>query len=118
MGLNRGGLIASAIYVVHFSVFSVLSYFAGLKASVLLAEFAVLPAGLTLSLLWSLLGLHDPPFDAESWMNSYLLYLPVSLLISYMLGWALHAVWCLLARYVAPRLDRLDERLIRRFHRD
>ncbi|WP_315756150.1 MULTISPECIES: hypothetical protein [unclassified Bradyrhizobium] len=118
MRLNKGGLIVSAVYIVHFLVFICFSYFAGLKASVLLAEFAVLPAGLILGSIWPLLGLHDPPFDADSWMNSYVFYFPVSLFISYMVGWALHAFWRLLARYVAPRLDRLDERLVRRFHRD
>lgn len=118
MRLNKGGLIASGLYVIHFALFGCLSHFAGLKASVLLAEIAVLPAGMVLGPVWSALGLHDPPFEAGSWMNSYLFYFPVSLFISYMLGWLLHGSWTLLVRVVGPSLNRLDNRLIRRFHRD
>ncbi|MGJ5036996.1 hypothetical protein ACQR13_23040 [Bradyrhizobium sp. HKCCYLRH3059] len=115
---NKGGLIASALYTVHFLVFSCLSYFAGLKSSVLLAEMAVLPAGMILGWLWSALGLHDPPFDIDSWMNSYLSYFPVSLLVSYLFGWMLHSLWRLAVRRIGPGLDRIDARLIKRLHRD
>ncbi|WP_456713832.1 hypothetical protein [Bradyrhizobium sp. USDA 4353] len=118
MLLNKGGLIASALYIVHFLLFSSLSYFAGLKASVLLAEMAVLPAGLILGWVWLAFGLHDPPFDTESWMNSYLFYFPVSLLISYLFGWMLHTSWRLSLRYIGPGLERIDVRLIKRLDRD
>ncbi len=118
MRLNKGGLIASALYVVHFLLFSCLSYSASLKASVLLAEAAVLPAGLILGWVWPALGLQDPPFGTESWMNSYRFYAPVSLVISYLFGWMLHTIWRLLVRYVGPGLEQIDTVLIKRLNRD
>jgi hypothetical protein len=81
-----------------------MAYFVGLKASVLLAELAVLPAGIVLGFVWPSLGLHDPPFAAASWMNSYLFYYPVSLGFSYLFGWALHTLWHLLFRIFGKNL--------------
>ncbi|MGJ4946424.1 hypothetical protein ACQR1W_38115 [Bradyrhizobium sp. HKCCYLS1011] len=118
MRLNKGGLAASGLYTVHYLVFSALSHFASLKSSIVLAGLAVLPGGLFLGFVWSLLGLHDPPFAADSWMNSDLLYYPVSLLVSYLLGWGLNLFWHVLIRLVGPRLARLDERLTTYLDRD
>jgi len=112
--LNRGGLIACGLYTLHFAVFGTLAYFVGLKPSVLLAELAVLPAGIVLGGVWPSLGLHDPPFAVDSWMNSYLLYYPVSLVVSYLFGWAIHGLWCLLIRTFGKKLDRLDEKIVER----
>ncbi|CCE11311.1 membrane hypothetical protein [Bradyrhizobium sp. STM 3843] len=118
MALNKGGLVASGLYTVHYLVFSTLSHFASLKSSIVLAGLAVLPSGLFLGFVWSGLGLHDPPFPADSWMNSDLLYYPVSLLVSYLLGWGLNLFWHALIRLVGYRLEHLDERLIRYLDRD
>ena len=43
MRLNRGGLIACAIYTLHFVLFFGWALFAGLKTSVVLASIAVFP---------------------------------------------------------------------------
>ena len=112
MRLNRGGLIAYGLYTLHFAVFGNLAYFVRLKPSVLLAELAVLPAGIALGVVWPSLGLHDPPFAVDSWMNSYLFYYPISLVISYLFGWAIHALWSLLIRTFGKKLARLDEKIV------
>jgi len=47
-------------------------------------------------------------------MNSVAFFFAMSLIISYLFGWTLSAI----ARRLAPRLDRFDERVLDRFDND
>jgi hypothetical protein len=87
--LNRGGLIACAIYTLHFAIFFGWALFAGLKASVFLIVIAIFPAALLFSLLEVLLGVE---MSVDSWMNSNFIYYLVSLLVSYCVGWMSSAI--------------------------
>lgn len=90
------------------------SYFADLKASVLLVEFSVIPGGVALTALWSALGLSRPPFDSGSWFNSVVSYYVVSLAISYIFGWLLSLLVSIVIGLVGGTLDRWDARLVER----
>lgn len=91
MRLNKGGLIAYAVYSVHFGVFFGWALLADLKSSALLAAVAVFPAGLVLAGLGLLLGSHEFPFSVDSWLNSIVAYYIESSIISYFVGWAASA---------------------------
>ena len=91
MRLNRGGLIACAIYTLYFAIFFGWSLFAGLKPSVFLASIAIFPAGLFWAGVGALLGLNDFPFPIDSWLNSIPAYYVESLVIVYFIGWAASA---------------------------
>jgi hypothetical protein len=87
--VNKGGLIACAIYSLHFATFFGWALFAGVKTSVFLVVIAIFPAALLFSVLEVLLGLTMP---VDSWMNNNLVYYIVSLLISYCAGWMVSAI--------------------------
>ncbi|WP_315704568.1 MULTISPECIES: hypothetical protein [unclassified Bradyrhizobium] len=88
---NKGGLIACAIYTLHFAVFFGWAFFSGLKASVFLATIAVFPAALFWAGLGMLLGSGDFPFSIDSWLNSIPAYYLESCVISYFVGWTCSA---------------------------
>ncbi|MGJ4946425.1 hypothetical protein ACQR1W_38120 [Bradyrhizobium sp. HKCCYLS1011] len=88
---NRGGLIACAIYTLHFAIFFGWAFFSDLKASVFFASIAVFPAGFFWAGLGMLLGSNVFPFPIDSWLNSIPAYYVESLIISYIIGWAASA---------------------------
>jgi hypothetical protein len=116
--LSKVGLIVGGVYTAYFALLMGLDYSASDKASALLGQFAVIPAGLFLSVLGSFLGYRDFPIPPDSWMNSYYLYYPMSLVISYLFGWGSSAVGGLLIRLDGGRLNRLDERILDHFDKE
>jgi hypothetical protein len=116
--LSKVGLIVCGMYTAYFAVLMGGSYAAGDSASALYAALAMLPAGLFLSLLESILGYSHLPFLPYSWMNSSYFCYPVGLVIAYLFGWAMSAVGRLLVRLDGGRLDRLDERVLDYFDKD
>jgi hypothetical protein len=103
--LNKGGLIACAVYSAHFAVFFGWAMSADLETSAFLAAVAVFPAGLLLAGLGLLLGTHDFPFSVDSWLNSMLAYYIGSLIIVYLIGWSASSRSSMSAR----RRERLSE---------
>jgi len=106
--LNKGGLIACAIYTLHFAIFFGWALFADLKPSVGLASVAIFPAGLFWGGLSALLGLNDFPFPIDSWWNSIPAYYIESLLISYCVGWAFSAMVSIRGSRPQPSSDIPD----------
>jgi hypothetical protein len=90
--LNKGGLIACALYTVHFCIFFGWALFAGIRGSGLLSGIAVFPAGLLLSGLTALFGGSEFPFSIDSWLNTTPAYYIESLAIFYLAGWAVSAL--------------------------
>ena len=92
MRLNKGGLIACALYTVHFCIFFGWALFAGIHGSGFLAGIAVFPAGFLLSGLTALFGGSEFPFSIDSWLNTTPAYYTESLAIFYLAGWAVSAL--------------------------
>ena len=92
MRLNKGGLIACALYTVHFCIFFGWAFFAGIRGSGFLIGVAVFPAGFLLSGLTALFGGSELPFSIDSWLNTTPAYYIESLAIFYVAGGAVSAL--------------------------
>jgi hypothetical protein len=96
MKLNRGGLICCGIYIGIFVLCIGLEFGAAPEAIPLLGLLAVFPAAILLGFS----GLHKL-IPNDSWMSSGYVDLALSLIISYLVGWAIS--------WIVRRLMRLDE---------
>jgi hypothetical protein len=86
--LNRGGLKLCGIYIGYFVLLSGLAISStDPKGGFLLGQLSIVPAGLFLT--WSGLLRFIPP---NSWLNSVFLTLPLSLVITYLIGWAISGI--------------------------
>ena len=112
MKLNRAGLALGGIYIVYFAMLSGVACFAGDQVRMIFGALVALPAQLFLGLLQALPGDGDFLFSPASWLNSNYFYVPLSLILSYLLGWALSAIGRLLIWLFGSRLKRLDDRLV------
>jgi len=113
--LNKAGLICCGMYTAYFLVLIGFGYgpFADTKTGGLYIALATMPAALLLWVLEACLGFRDFP-SPDSWKNCAAIFYAGNLVISYLFGWTLSAI----VRRLAPRLDRLDERVLDRFDKD
>ena len=86
--LNRAGLIFCGAYTVWFVTLTALAYLStDPKGSFVLGAFSIFPAGILFAASMYYLGLENPPFPSDSWINSvYVAYL-ACLIIAYLAGW-------------------------------
>lgn len=92
MRLNKGGLIACALYTAHFCIFFGWALSARTAESGFLSAIAVAPAEFFLASLTALLGGSEMPFSIDSWLNSIPAYYVESLAMFYLIGWAMSAL--------------------------
>jgi hypothetical protein len=97
--LNKGGLILVAVYICFFVVLSAIALMArDPKGAWFFGQLSVLPALAFLG--WTgLLDLMAPYVRDNSWINSGLFSVPLSLVIVYLVGWAANAFRKLVAVY-------------------
>ena len=91
MRLNKGGLIACALYTVHFCIFFGWALSSRPAESGFLSAIAVAPAGFLLAGLTALFSGSEMPFSIDSWLNSIPAYYVESLVIVYFVGLAASA---------------------------
>ncbi|WP_315739087.1 MULTISPECIES: hypothetical protein [unclassified Bradyrhizobium] len=91
MRLNRGGLIACAVYTLCAAGLVGSASVTDVKTSVMLSSLAVFPAGIFWSVWAAVSGSGRFPFSVDSWLNSLLAYYLESLLLIYLIGWAASA---------------------------
>ena len=88
MKLNSGGLKLCAVYIIFAAVMLTTAYLAvDPKGRFFLASLAWLPAELTFGILHLF-----PLLQVHPWTNTPYFLFPVSLLIVYLIGWAISAV--------------------------
>ena len=112
MRLNRAGFFLGGIYAVYFGMISGVGIVAGDPTRMIFGAMAAVPAHLLLGLLKAVMGDPDFPVSPGSALDSNYLYVPLSLVLFYLLGWALSAIGRLLIRLFGNRLRRMDDRLI------
>jgi hypothetical protein len=87
MQLNRGGLISCGVYIGIFVLSIALEFGAAPEAIPLLGLLAVFPAAILLGFS----GLHKI-IPNDSWMSSGYVDLALSLIIAYLVGWAISGI--------------------------
>jgi hypothetical protein len=85
--LNKGALKFTAVYIVFFVLLSGLAFFADPKGSFVFGQLAVFPGAAFIT--WT--GLINF-ISADSWLNTGLTAIPLSLVIVYLVGWGLSAI--------------------------
>lgn len=94
MKLNKGGLKLTAVYLCWFAVTSAVALWApDPKGGWFFGQLSILPFGIVVMLL-VLLGFGDliaSVFDNDSWINTGLLSIPISIIVVYLFGWAVSA---------------------------
>ena len=91
MRLNRGGLIAVAIYSVYFAaMIALLLTTDDPKGKWFVVQLAILPAGLFVGLT-GLIVLMMKYVPVDSWLNSAYTFMALSFVIMYLIGWSLSA---------------------------
>jgi hypothetical protein len=119
MRLNKGALILTALYVCFFMTANGVAAIASdPKGAFFLEQLSIVPAMLFLESAGLL------TFVAiDSWLNSWLFFVSLSLVIVYLFGWAMSAIVRQIATsrwltWLTRWLNRLDERLLNRLDRN
>lgn len=123
MRLNRGGLVACAVYTLWFAGFFASSFATDVKTGALLTSVSIFPAALFWSVLSAAIGSGDFPFPVDSWLNSIPAYYLESLVLIYLVGWAASTRTAATRQLrrggpETPELDRAVQRPVSLDHRD